>query len=198
MSEENVVPKIVAGKAALIARRYARALFDLADSEGQMDAVVADIRLLRDLLASDMAFRRLVFGRHLKHAEQDVIVRKMIEIGGFNPLVRGFLELLSLNHRLEFLPAILRAFKADLAFKKGVHTAEVTSAQPLSEAQTAALAEGLGRAIGGNVEIVASQNPALLGGMKVQLGSFLIDSSVRGKLALIEKQLKTQDAKGAA
>ena len=75
--------------------------------------------------------------------------------------------------------------------RAGVVEAKVASAQPLSEAQAKALQAALAQRTGKSIRLVASQDPALLGGVKVQVGSTVFDASLQGRLRLLKQQLLT-------
>jgi len=79
------------------------------------------------------------------------------------------------NRRLFAVPAMLEAFLAKLAERRGEITAEVTVAQPLNEARTMALNEQLRRAAGARVAVDIRADPVLLGGMTVKVGSRMVD-----------------------
>lgn len=81
---------------------------------------------------------------------------------------------------------------ADLAVKRGEFTALVTVAKSMSKEQEEKLSAQLGKMMSGTVKLVVEQDPSLIGGMVIKMGSRLIDASVKGKLARIERQLKSQ------
>src|SRR3546814_13475981 len=94
----------------------------------------------------------------------------------------NFLGVLAANRRLAQLPAIIRAFRALAAQHRGETTAEVASAHPLSGAQVDALKAALRQRLGRDVAVDLPVDPALLGGLKVRIGSQMIDSSIRTRL----------------
>ncbi len=112
---------------------------------------------------------------------------------GLDPLVANFLRVVANNRRLAQLPAVIAAFEAQLAAKRGQVAAEVVSAQPLSDTQRAALTASLIQAGHANVRLVEKVDQSLLGGLVVKIGSRLYDNSVRTKL-----QRLTYAMKGAA
>ena len=84
----------------------------------------------------------------LSRDEQGKAIAALAERAGLSPLVRDFLAVVARNRRLFAVPAMIEAYLAKLAERRGEVTAEVTAAQPLSEAQLAALSEQLRRSVG--------------------------------------------------
>jgi F-type H+-transporting ATPase subunit delta len=174
-----------------LAQRYAAALFDLADERRALDEVATDLRQLRAMLQQSGDFQRLIRSPILSRAQQANAMMAIAERAGLSPLVRDFLAVVARNRRLFAVPAIIEAFLAKLAARRGEVNAEVTAAQPLSEAQLAALNEQLRRSIGSRVTVDIRVDPALIGGMVVKVGSRMVDGSVRSKLRRLQLALKS-------
>ncbi|HEY1503142.1 MAG TPA: ATP synthase F1 subunit delta, partial [Stellaceae bacterium] len=94
------------------------------------------------------------------------------------------------NRRLFVLPEVIEAYLTELAVRRGEVTAEVISAQPLSDAQKQSLDERLRRAVGGKVAIETRVDPSLLGGLIVKLGSRMVDASLSSKLQRLQLAMK--------
>ena len=101
---------------------------------------------------------------------------------GSSDLVRRFVGLVGHNRRLYVLPKVIAAFAKRLAARRGETAAEVTSATPLSNDQTAAITSALKKAIGTNVVLLKRVDRSLLGGLIVKVGSRMVDSSLQTKL----------------
>lgn len=173
-----------------LADRYATALFDLADERRALDAVAADLRTLRAMLHDSADFARLVRSPVLSRADQGRAVAALGERAELSQLTRDFLAVVSRNRRLFAVPAMIEAYLAKLADRRGEITAEITAAQALSEAQSAALGEQLRRAVGRRVTVDLRVDPALIGGMVVKIGSRMIDASLRSRLQRLRLALK--------
>lgn len=200
-AQKNSGNLIASGDAVQLARRYAKALYDLAEERNVLDAVANDIRALDGLWQSDAALRDIVADPRLKRPQLMATMKAIAAKSGFNPLTANTLQLLAQNRRLAILPYILNRFMAELAARRGEHQAEVSSAQPLSADQMKALTEKLTAMAGGKVNLVAREDRSLLGGFIVRIGSRMIDASVKSKLTRLERQLKTTTVsshKGAA
>ena len=173
-----------------LAERYAAALFDLADERKIMDEVAADLRQLWAMLQTSGDLRRLIRSPVLSRDQQAQAMQAVAERAGFTRLVRDFLAVAARNRRLFAVPAMIEAFLAKLAARRGEVTAEVSAAQPLNEAQLAALNEQLRRSIGSRVSVDMRIDPGLIGGLVVKVGSRMVDGSVKSKLQRLQLVMK--------
>jgi F-type H+-transporting ATPase subunit delta len=173
-----------------LADRYATALFDIADERRMLDAVAADLRQLRAMLADSADLMRLVRSPILSRAAQGRAVTALAERAGLSSLVRDFLAVVARNRRLFAVPVMIERFLAMLALRRGEVTAEVVAAQPLSEGQINALSEHLRRTVGRRVTVEARVDRRLLGGMVVKVGSRMVDASIDGKLRRLQLAMK--------
>jgi F-type H+-transporting ATPase subunit delta len=173
-----------------LAGRYAEALFELADERRMLDPVAADLRALKAMIGESADLSRLVRSPILSRAEQGRALAALAEHAGFTPVVRDFLGVVARNRRLFALPAMVEAYLAQLAARRGEVMAEVTAAQPLSEAQLHRLGEELRRVLGRRVAVEVRVDRGLLGGLIVKVGSRMIDGSLRNKLARLQLAMK--------
>ncbi len=173
-----------------LGERYATALYDLADEHKKLDEVAADLRGLRGLIDESAELRRLIASPVLTRAEQGKAIEAIAARAEFQPLVKNILGLMAKNRRLFVLPQLIDAFLAELAKRRGEVTAEVISAQALSDAQKQALDEKLRRAVGSKVAIETRVDPSLLGGLIVKLGSRMVDASLSSKLQRLQLAMK--------
>jgi F-type H+-transporting ATPase subunit delta len=173
-----------------LAERYGAALFDLADERRSLDEVASDLRALRAMLAASGDFRRLIRSPVLSREQQGKTIEAIAEHAGLTPLVRNFLAVVAGNRRLFAVPAMIEAFLAQLAVRRGEVTAQVTVAQALSEAQREALNEQLRRSTGSRVSVEVQVDPTLIGGIIVKLGSRMVDASINSKLQRLQFAMK--------
>ena len=165
-----------------LAGRYAMALYELAEDEGALDAVADDLRALSSMIEESDDLTRMIRSPVISRAEQGKAMTAILEQAGSGDLTRKFAGVLAANRRLFVLPDIIDQYLAVLAGRRGEMTAEVTSAQPLTEKQLATLEATLKRTVGGAVSIIQKVDPEILGGMVVRLGSRMVDSSLNTKL----------------
>lgn len=189
---ESSSKKILTGDSAILAKRYASALYELAAESNQVDAIAGEVVELRSLYRDNKDFRQLIGYPLASRAKLTEIMQQVAKTAGFSKNVGNFLALLAQNRRLNILEGTIDAFMAQVAAARGEVSAEVHVAQALNAEQEQKLVSQLQKAIGGKIQLDIKQEPSLLGGMTVRLGSRFIDASLKGKLARIEKQLKAQ------
>lgn len=173
-----------------LAERYAAALFELADERYALDAAAGDLRELRAMVQGSGDLARLLRSPVLSRDEQGKAVAALAEQAGMSNLTRDFLGVVARNRRLFAVPAMIEAYLRQLAERRGEVTAEVTVAQPLSDARRAALTEQLRRAVGARVAVDVRVDPALLGGMIVRVGSRMVDASLSSRLQRLRLAMK--------
>ncbi len=173
-----------------VGQRYARALFELAEDAKAVVAVERDLVSLKAMYADSKDLRVLLdspaFGSEAKGAGLAAIAVK----AKFHAITRKFLGLLAANRRANALVQVIDSFRKLSADKRGVVTAEVVSALPLSAAQAKGVAAALRTALGKDPEISTRVDPAILGGIKVRVGSRLFDASLKSKLDSLKFALK--------
>ena len=165
-----------------VAHRYASALFDLARDEGALEAVERDVQTLRSMLDESADLRRLMASPVFSAQDQIRALDALMDKAEITGLARNFLKLVARNRRLFAAPDMLKSFQTLLARHRGETLAVVTSAEPLSDTQRKALEEALAEKAGGTVKLETHVDPSLIGGLVVQLGSQMIDTSVRTRL----------------
>jgi F-type H+-transporting ATPase subunit delta len=177
-------------KASNVGERYAQALFDLASEQKEVAAVEADLKSLKTALAESRDLRVLVASPKFGAEEKGKALVAVAVKAKFNMTTIKFLGLLATNGRASALPATIAAFQALAAKARGAVSAQVTTALPLTAAQSKGVAAALRQALGKDPEIETRVDPAILGGIKVQVGSRLFDASLKSKLDSLKFALK--------
>ena len=172
-----------------VARRYARALFSLAQEAGagSIETASAQLTAVAQALSEADAAGALL-------APGTPVSRQTIAVDSFasklEPLVVRFLKLLIARGRFDGLPQIAPAFSTMVDAAQGRVRATVTAAQPLSPEDLARVQKALAQATGKSVEVSAAVDPSLLGGLTADVGGVLYDGSLRTQLARMRDLLK--------
>lgn len=175
---------------ATLAGRYASALYELAEAAKALDAVAAELARFKEMIAVSADLRHLISSPLIARAEQAKAMLALVEKAEMSDLTRRFIGTIARNRRLYRLGAIIDAFNAMLAERRGEVTAEVVSAKPLSTQQADAVGAALRGAVGRKVMLDLKVDPKLLGGLKVKVGSRLIDASLAAKLERLQLAMK--------
>ena len=178
------------GIQASLAGRYASALFGLARDERQIDAVSRSLDSLDRALTESPDFAALIASPMVS---RDQAGKAFAGLGGqlqLDPTTANFLGVIARNGRKGQLREIIRNFRRLAADHRGETTAEVTTAHTLKDDQIAALKAQLRTRAGRDVTIDAHVDPAILGGIKVKMGSQMIDASIQTKLNRLAQAMK--------
>jgi F-type H+-transporting ATPase subunit delta len=177
-------------QASNVGGRYAQALFDLATDQKQTAAVEADLKSLKAAIADSRDLRVLIGSPAFSAEDKGKGLAAIADKAKFNPTTKKFLGLLAANGRVAALPAVITAYERLSADARGAVSAQVTTALPLTAAQSKGVAQALRQALGKDPEIETRVDPAILGGIKVRVGSRLFDASLRSKLDSLKFALK--------
>ena len=173
-----------------VGARYARALFDLAIETKTLDAVEADLEALKAARESSADLRRVLASPIYSAEDKGKTLTAIGVKAKFNDTTQKFLGVLAANRRAAALPAVIAGFERLSAAHRGVVAAEVTTAVKLTAAQAKGVKAALAKALGKDPEITTRVDPAILGGLKVKVGSRLFDASLRSKLDSLKFALK--------
>jgi F-type H+-transporting ATPase subunit delta len=173
-----------------IAARYATALFDLSKEEKGLSTLEGDADALDAALAASADLRDLIASPILTREDQGRAIAAIAAKMGLSALTTNTLALMAANRRLFVLPQLVADLRERIATEKGEVTAEVTAAAALSAEQAKKLAETLKARVGKDVKLKTAVDESLIGGLVVKLGSTMIDTSIRSKLAALQNAMK--------
>jgi len=177
-------------KATDVGARYAQALFELAKDQREVARVEADLKSFKVMRAESADLRLLIASPAFDAEAKQRALGAVAEAAGFAATTRKFLGLVAANRRASHLPTIIAAFERLAAADRGAVSAQVVTAMPLTPALTASLAAALRLALGKDPEIDTRVDPAILGGLKVRVGSRLYDASLKSRLDSLKFALK--------
>jgi F-type H+-transporting ATPase subunit delta len=183
----------VAGEGGIVsgmAGRYATALFELALESKAVDQVQADLKAYDALVASSPDLTRLVRSPVFSADEQAKALAAVLDRAGIKGVAANFLRVVASNRRLFAVREMIRGFNTMVARHKGEVTAQVTVAEQLSDARMGEIRDALRQVTGKDVQVDVDVDPSIIGGLKVKLGSRMIDASLRTKLNSIKLAMK--------
>ena len=173
-----------------VGARYARALLELAAEQNSLAAVESDLATLKAALAESADLRSLLNSPKFDAAAKSAGLGAVATRLGACETTHKFLGLLAANRRTAALGVIIEAFERLAAARKGLVAAKVTTATPLTPAQARSLSATLAATLGREPQIETVVDPAILGGIKVRVGSRLYDASLKTKLDSLKSALK--------
>jgi F-type H+-transporting ATPase subunit delta len=173
-----------------VAGRYASALFDLAQEEGKVSEVEWDLDTFQRLCDASPDLVRVVRSPVIPADEQSRALTAVLERAGVRALTQNFFKVIAKNRRLFAASEMVHAFRALAAKARGQVTAEVISAHPLTDSQARTLTDTLRGSIGKDILLERRVDPSLLGGLVIKVGSRMVDTSLKTKLASLRFSLR--------
>jgi ATP synthase F1 delta subunit len=170
-----------------IAQVYARSLFEVAQEQDKLDVVRDQIGQFADALDGSRELQTFFFSPYFSTEEKKAGLDKALE--GEDDVVRNFLAVLIENHRMPALFRIRRELDAMWREVNKLLPVQVTSAVELDEAVTRQIGEEIGRQTGRKVELTATVDPDVLGGIVLRVGNSILDASIRTRLDRLRKQV---------
>jgi F-type H+-transporting ATPase subunit delta len=174
---------------AVAQRIYAQALFAAAKERDALGSVRAELRDFVEALREVPELDAVLKNPQLDPRAKVGVLEDLL--GSTHELLRNFLMLLVEKGRAGEIDAIQREFEDLCRREEGILNVELTTAIELSEEERRSIIEQIQRASGRRVEATSRVDPDLIGGLVLQAGSQLVDSSVRGRLERLRHELTT-------
>ena len=172
---------------AVVARTYARALFQAAVDSGRLDEVGQElgqfVAALHEVPELDALLRNPQLDPTAKAEALDAVLTDADE------LLRNFLRLVAQKGRASLIEEIAREYELLVAAEEQILNVELTTAFELSDEEAGSIVKQIEQASGRRVEAARSVDPDLLGGVVLRAGSLEVDSSVRGRLNRLRREL---------
>lgn len=164
-----------------VARRYAYALFRVALRANTLQRTSEDLARLRALVRQSEAFRNFLYDPRIPRDRKKERLRTLLQQEVMPETLRA-LEIIIEKRREKLFEAICEEYQKLQEAHQGIVRATITSAVPLTESEKAELLKKLEEGTGKQIIPTYEENPDLLGGVKVRMGDFEIDGSIRGAL----------------
>ncbi len=176
------------------ARRYAKALFELASEGKLVDKVRADLADLAKAFETSPELRALVENPAFTPAVKKKAILAIAVRMNVSPVVQSTLQLLVDRNRVSMLAAVSESFDGIAERRSGRVRAEIITATPLSDAYYSELEKALGSVTGRQVTLVKKTDPSIIGGIVTRVGDTVYDGSIANRLKDIRTQLLEKSA----
>tara|TARA_R100001530_G_scaffold134901_1_gene110788 strand:+ start:294 stop:860 length:567 start_codon:yes stop_codon:yes gene_type:complete len=173
-----------------IAARYATAIFEIARDNNDLDSLESGVTDLGDALNDSADLRELIQSPIYSRDAQGKAITAIADKMQLPKVLKSSLGLMADKRRLFVLPQLMGQLRALIADNKGEVTADVTSAKALTKTQETKLAKVLSAQAGKDVKLNTAVDETLIGGLIVKVGSKMIDTSVKAKLASLQNVMK--------
>jgi F-type H+-transporting ATPase subunit delta len=177
---------------ASVTNTYARAFADVVFSlRLDPEQTLREAHSLAELVASSKELREVWEAPSIPAEQKRAVLDAVVAREGISKPVRNFLAVLIDHRRVSFLAAIVKQFEQELYARMGFAEAEITSARKLGESERRELEAEVEKVIGKRVRARYAQDPSVLGGAVVRVGSTIYDGSVKGQLERIREAISS-------
>jgi F-type H+-transporting ATPase subunit delta len=172
-----------------VARRYARAIFEIGVETSTLPQLVEQIATLAAAYEGSAELQRALDNPLVAHEAKKAILGELADKAGASPITKHSLQLLGDRRRLHALPAIAQLLREMSDAKQGVLRAEVTTAVRLSDGYYTKLQAQLEKMTGQRVALDRREDPAILAGVIARIGDRVYDGSLRTRLTQLGNAL---------
>ena len=172
---------------AVVARTYARALFEAAKEAGRIHEVREELDSLVEAIREVPELQAVIRNPELDPTEKAGALAAIMR--GADELLRNFVRVVAQKGRAPMLEEIAREYDALVAAEERILNVELTTAFELSDEEAISIVQQIEQASGRRVEANRAVDPGLIGGVVLKVGTLEVDSSVRGRLERLRREL---------
>ena len=169
--------------------RYARALFEVSKENNEQEKIENDAKNFQIILKESRDFQNFIKNPTQTISHQNEVIDLLSKRLNFSKNLKNFLLLLIEKRRIFFVKKILESFIKICSHKRGEIKASLISSKELSQIDLDKISDELSNTIGSNLKFNFTVDKELIGGLKLQLGSIMIDTSIKNKLKKYEQML---------
>ena len=171
------------------AKRYSLALFELAAENNLLSQIEDQSLSILNLINQNDDFYNLIKDPTINQEDLSKVINKIMEKNEFDKLFKNFLNFLIQKRRFFFIKNILESFIETCSIKRGELKAELKSAKNLSTEEITKIKELLTKNFNSKIKLNYKHDESLIGGLVVQVGSTMVDTSIKNKLQQIENRM---------
>tara|TARA_B110000116_G_C16451644_1_gene409591 strand:- start:73 stop:630 length:558 start_codon:yes stop_codon:yes gene_type:complete len=170
-------------------RSYALALYEISKENSELDKTGEDIKNLDSLLNSNVDFKEAILDPTVSKEDKGNVLSTIADKSNFSKSFKKFLGFIASKNRLFFLSNILESFLNLVSKNKGELKAKLTSSKELSIDEKKKIQDELSKDFKSQLNIDYIYDPNLIAGLIIQVGSIMVDTSIRTKLKKLEKNM---------
>ena len=168
---------------------YAVALYELSKDDLQLEKVEDEINNLKKLINKSFDFKEIILSPTVTKDEKKNVILAIAKQNNFSEILKNFLGFVALKNRLFFLEKIINSFLNLLSKNKGELKAKLISSKELSLEDQKKIQNQLSKDFKSQLKIDYKYDPSLIGGLIIQVGSIMVDTSIKNKLKKLEKNM---------
>ena len=169
--------------------RYSRALFEVTKEVNDLEKTERDLKNFQSLIDSIQEIKNFIHNPTQSKENQNQVINLIAEKLNFSKNLKNFMFLLIEKRRIFFVRKIINSFLKLCSQKRGEVKASLISSKELSETEIESISRELSSSMGSTIKFDYKVDKELIGGLKLQLGSFMIDTSIKNKLKKFEQKM---------
>ena len=170
-------------------KSYALALYELAKENSELNKVEDGMDGIKTLLSKSSDFKEMILNPAVTKEEKNKVIIKIADQYNFCQTLKKFLGFLTTKNRLFFLNKIIGSFLDLISSSKGELKAKLLSSKKLSKAELEKIRSKLSKDFQAPIKIDYKHDPNLIGGLVIQVGSVMVDTSIKNKLRQLQKSM---------
>ena len=172
-----------------ISKRYALALYELSKDQNQTEEFVSNMINFIKIFNSNKDLKNFVKNPTYSVESQKIVFEKILTIMKFNKMIKNFFSILIIKKRIFFLDTIVEEFLKLISHKRGEISGSLISSKQIDEKTISDIEREISTNIKRSIKLKSKVDESLIGGIVVQIGSLMIDTSIKNKLQKIENKM---------
>ena len=169
--------------------RYSRALFEVTKEVNDLEKTERDLKNFQSLVDSTLEIKNFIHNPTQSKENQNQVINLIAEKLNFSKNLKNFMFLLVEKRRIFFVGKIIESFLKLCSQKRGEVKASLISSKELSETEIESVSKDLSSSMGSTLKFDYKVDKELIGGLKLQVGSYMIDTSIKSKLKKYEQKM---------
>jgi len=170
-------------------KSYALALYELSKENSELDKIESQMKSFDHLLRESSDFKEMILSPTISKDDKKNVIFAIADKNNFSKNLKQFLGFVALKNRLFYINNIIESFLNLVSNDKGELKAKLISSKKLSEDEQKKIQSDLSKNFKSSLNLDYIYDPGLIGGLIMQIGSVMIDTSIKTKLKKIEKNM---------
>ena len=170
-------------------KSYALALYELSKENSETSRIEDEIKSFKQLIKENSSFKQMLLNPSISKEDKKNVIFEIINKNNFSLNLKKFFGFISLKNRLFFLSNIIESFLNLVSIHKGELKGKLISSKELSQDEKQKIQKDLSKDFKTSLNLDYTYDPDLIAGLVIQVGSVMIDTSVKTKLKKIEKNM---------
>ena len=168
---------------------YAVALYELAKENSELNNAEDGMNGLKKLLNDNSDFKEMISNPTARKEEKKKVIFEIADRYNFSQTLKNFLGFITIKNRLFFLDQIIDSFLNIISINKGELKAKLVSSKQLSKKELENIQSELSKDFKSPIKVDYKYDPNLIAGLIIQVGSVMVDTSIKSKLKQLEKNM---------